>query len=211
MRKLNLILIIAIVFSLALLGSQIYAQQGGGQQGGQQGGGQQFQQRQPPTPEQIAQMAERRMQMIMERLKLSDSDPESVVIKQQIEALTKLRTDQGQKSRTQMDALQKAMDAKPISKTDLSKALKEYKKTRADQRTAYEATEAEFLGILSAEQEANLTLMGVVNSDSGGMGFGGFRGGTGGPGQDQGGQRQGNQQRQRNQQGQGNQPGVQPN
>ena len=84
--------------------------------------------------------------------------------------------------------------------------------SRADQRVAYEAAEAEFLGILSTEAEATLTTMGIVNSDGGGgMGFGGFRGGPGGPGQDQGGQRQGNQQRQRNQQGQGNQPGVQPN
>jgi hypothetical protein len=210
MKKLNLILIIAIVFSLALLGSQIYAQQGQGG-GGQQGGGQQFQQRQPPTSEQMAQMAARRIQTIMERLKLSDSDPESVVIKQQIEALTKLRTEQGQKSRTQMDALQKALDAKPISKTDLSKALKEYKKARAEQKADYEKAETEFLGILTAEQEANLTLMGIVNGDGGGaMMFGGFR--PGGPGQDQGGQqRQRNQQGQGNQRQQGNQPGVQQN
>jgi len=205
MKKLNLILIIAIVFSLALLGSQIYAQQGGA---GQQGGGQQFQQRQQPTPEQMAQMEARRIQMIMERLKLSDSDPESAVIKQQIEALTKLRTEQGQKSRTQMDALQKALDAKPISKTDLAKALKDYKKNREDQRAAYEAAEAEFLGILTPEQEAILTTMGIVNSDGGGgMMFGGFRGGPGGPGQGgpgQGARRQGNQQ-------QGNQPGGQQN
>jgi hypothetical protein len=210
MKKLNLILIIAIVFSLALLGSQIYAQGGGGQQGGQQGGGQQFQQRQPPTPEQIAQMAARRTQMIKDRLKQSGvSEEESTVIMSQIEPLTKLRTDQGVVLGTLMTALQTAITAKDTKQ--IKSALKAYKDKRAEQKIAYEKAEAELLGILSTEAEATLTTMGMVNSDGGGMGFGGFRGGPGGPGQDQGGQqRQRNQQGQGNQQRQGNQP-VQPN
>ena len=197
MRKLNLILIIAIVFSLGLLGSQIYAQQGGGgQQGGQQGGGQQFQQRQQFTPE---QMAERRMTMIKDRLKLSDAD--FTAIKPNIEAFTKIRTAQGEELRPKIDALQKAADAKDAKL--MASALKAYKDKRTEQKAAYEKAETDFLKFLAdlpVEIEANLTLMGIVSSD-GGMGFGGFR--PGGPGQDQGGQRQGGQ-RQGNQQGQGN-------
>ncbi len=192
MKKLNLILIIATVFGIVLLGSQIYAQQEGG---GQQRGGQQFQQRQQFDPQ---QMMERRMQMIMERLKLTPE--ESAVIKPKIEALTKLRMDQGQDSRPLMEALQKAIDAKDAKL--MASALKAYKDKRAEQKAAYEKAEKELLEILSVEQEANLTLMGVVNSDGGGMMFGGFR--PGGPGQGgpgQGGQRQGNQQRRDNQPG----------
>lgn len=172
---------------ILLTTSLILAQQGGGQppQGPQQ---------RPQFDPQ--QMMERRMQQIMERLNLSPE--ESAIIRPKIESLTRMRMEQGQELRPLMEALQKAVDAKDSKQ--IASALKAVKDKRAEQKKAYEKAEQELLELLTIEQEANLTIMGVVNSDGMGMMFGGFRAGGPGQGPDQGGQRQrqGDQQRRGN-------------
>jgi hypothetical protein len=181
MKKFNLALMILLVLGMTLITVHlIYAQ------AQQRDGGQNPQrQRQAFDPQ---QMMERRMQQIMERLKLSDE--ETKVIKPQIEALTNMRMEQGRETRDVMDKLQKAIDAK--EKTPIEVALKAVKAKRIEQKEKYEKAEKELIELLTVEQEANLTLMGVVNSDGGGMGFRGGPGGPGGPGGNPPGQ--GNQQ-----------------
>ncbi len=189
MKKISIILVIAIGFSVLLLASHlIYAQQQGGQRPAPN------QQQRPQFDPQ--QMMERRMQQIMERLNLSPE--ESAIIRPKIESLTRMRMDQSQEMRPLMEALQKAVDAKDSKQ--ITSALKAVKDKRAEQKRAYEEAEQELLELLTVEQEANLTLMGVVNSDGMGMMFGGFRMGGPGQGPDQGGQRQrqGDQQRRGN-------------
>jgi len=186
MKKINLILAIIIGFGMILLVSHlIYAQQ--------QGGGQPPQNPQQRPQFDPQQMMERRMQQIMERLKLSDE--ESAIIKPKIESLTRMRMEQGQELRPLMEALQKALDSKDTKQ--ITSALKAVKDKRAEQKQAYEKAEQELLELLTVEQEANLTVMGVVNSDGIGMMFGGFRPGGPEQGREQR-QRQGNQQRQGN-------------
>lgn len=189
MKKINIILAITICLGMILLvANLIYAQQ--------QGGGQPPQGPQQRPQFDPQQMMERRMQQIMERLNLTPE--ESAIIKPKIESLTRMRMDQGQEIRPLMEALQKAVDAKDSKQ--IASALKAVKDKRAEQKKAYEKAEQELLELLTVEQEANLTVMGVVNSDGMGMMFGGFRAGGPGQGPDQGGQRQrqGNQQRQGN-------------
>jgi hypothetical protein len=185
MKKLNLTLTFLLVLGMTLITVHLISAQAQQRDGGQnpqrqrQGQGQAF------DPK---QMMERRMQQIMERLKLSDE--ETKVIKPQIEALTNMRMEQGLVTRDLTDKLQKAIDTK--DKDQIKTALDAVKAKRKDQKEKYDAAEKELIGengILTVEQEAILTVMGVVNSDGGGMGF---RGGPGGPGGNPPGQ--GNQQ-----------------
>lgn len=178
MKKLNLTLTILLVFGIVLLGSQIiYAQQGqqGQQRNNRQGDRPQF------DPQ---QMMERMIKQVIERLKLSEE--ESAVIKPQIENLMKMRTDQSQGMRDLLDKLQKAIDAKDTDQ--IKTALTAVKAKRAENKSAIEKAEKELTELLTLEQEATLTVLGIVNSDGMGMGF---RGGPGGPGGNN--QRQGNQ------------------
>jgi len=184
MKKFNLILTSILVVGIVLLSTNfIYAQQRDNT------GRRQNQDRPQFDPK---QMMERRMQQIMERLKLNEE--ETAVIKPQIEALTNMRMEQGTETRELMDALQKAVDAKDEKQTGT--ALAAVKAKREEQKAKYEKAEKGLIELLSVEQEANLTIMGVVNSDGMGMGMGFRMGGPGGaPGQPGGNrpQRQDNQ------------------
>ncbi len=110
------------------------------------------------TPE---QMMERRMQQIIERLKLSNE--ETAVLKPKIEALMNLRMEQGREMRELISNLQKAIDAKDTNQMKAS--LNAIKAKREEQRKKLENAESEITELLTIEQEANLTILGVINSD----------------------------------------------
>jgi hypothetical protein len=181
MRKTGFILTSILVIGIVLLSTHfIYAQQRDNRR--------QQQDRPQFDPQ---QMMQRMMERIMERLKLSEE--ESAVIKPQIESIMNLRTKQASEMRDLMDALQKAIDAK--DEKQIGTALTAIKTKRLEQKTASEKAEKELIELLTVEQEANLTLLGVVNSDGMGMGFRFGQPGGNPPGQPGGNrpQRQGNQ------------------
>jgi hypothetical protein len=175
------ILVLVIGLSLALV-SIILAQQPDQQQGGNQmrPGGPQNRQFDPEA------MLKQRVDRTMEQLKLPEQ--EAAVIKPMIEKMMRTRMEQSQKTRDLMNSLREAVNAKDSGKVKSSLAA--IKAKRGEDRTQIEKMEKELTEIISTEQEAALTLAGVLNSDGMGMGMG--FGGPGGPG--------GNR-------GQGNQPG----
>jgi len=181
MRKLNYALILVLVFGLSLtILSVVLAQQGTGQAGANRQNRQNQQQRTPMDPEAMIQQM---LGRTLEPLKLSDE--ETTVLKPKIEAIMRLRMEQSQATRTLISSLREAINAK---NTDQVKAkLKEIKAKREENRKKIEALEEELIGgkdqvgLLSLDQEALLTVSGIVNSDGGGGFFGGF-GGPGGPG-----------------------------
>jgi len=186
MKKLNRILIIAIVSGIALMAVNMILAQEEEQppQPPQQGQQQRQQQRQQFDPQ---QMMERRMQQIIEQMKLSED--ETTVLKPMIKNLMNMRMEQSRESRTLLDNLQKAINAK--DETQIKTALDAVKSKRNEQKATTEKAEKELMDLLTVVQEANLTIMGVVNSD--GMGMVMARpGGPGGPGQNpqRGGSRQ---------------------
>jgi len=178
MRKLSFMPTFILVFSMILLtAGLIFAQQRGADRPNQ------------PRDRQFdpEQMMQRRMQQIIENLKLSEE--EAAVLKPMIENTQRMRMSQTQETRTLMDNLQKAIDAKDTNK--IKSELTALKAKRAEQRAALDKAEKDLIELLTLDQEAALTVMGVVNSDGMGMGFR-FGGppGQGSPGQGpQGGQR----------------------
>lgn len=161
MKRVNRILMCLVVLSFVLMTTNmLFAQQ----ESREQERGDRPPQMQGPQMD-PAQMMERRMQQILERLKLSNE--ESAILKPKIEALMNLRMEQGREMRDLINNLQKAIDAKD---TNLMKAsLTAIKAKREEQRKKLEKAESEITELLTIEQEANLTILGVINSD----GFGG--------------------------------------
>jgi len=175
MRKLNYALILVLVFGLSLtILSVVLAQQDTGQAGGNRQNRQNRQQRVQMDPE---AMIQQRLGRILEQLKLSDE--ETTVLKPKIEAIMRLRIEQSQAMRTLMNSLREAVNAKNADQVKAK--LAEIKAKRAEDRKKADAAEEELLSLLTLDQEALLTVSGIVNSDSGGSFFGGF-GGPGGPG-----------------------------
>ncbi len=182
MKKFNFILTSILVVGMVLLSTHfIYAQQRDNT------GRRQNQDRPQFDPK---KMMERRMQQIMERLKLDEE--ETAIIKPKIEALTNMRMAQSTETGGLMEALQKAVDEK--DEKQIGTALAAVKAKREEQKAKYEEAEEGLIELLTVDQEANLTIMGVVNSDGMGMGF--RFGAPGGGNRQPGGnrpQRQGNQ------------------
>lgn len=181
---------LAIGLSLALV-SIIFAQQ----PGGDRVGGNRTRPDGPPDRQFDPEaMMKRMMDRTMEQLKLSEE--EAAVIRPMVEKIMRTRMEQGQKTRELMNSLREAVNAKNSEK--IKSTLAEIKTKREKDRIQMEGMEKELTELLTIEQEAALTLSGVVNSDGMGMGFfGGGPGGPGGPGGTGG---------QRNQR-QGDQPG----
>jgi hypothetical protein len=174
MRKLNYALILVLVFglSLTILGV-VLAQQDTGQAGGNRQNRQNQQQRTPMDPEvMIQQMLGR----TLEPLKLSDE--ETKVLKPKIEAIMRIRMTQSQETRTLVNSLREAINAKDTDKVKSSLAA--IKSKREGNKKKTEAMEKDLTDLLTLDQEALLTVSGIVNSDGGGGFFGGF-GGPGGP------------------------------
>ncbi|MBM3212108.1 hypothetical protein FJZ33_07810 [Candidatus Poribacteria bacterium] len=137
-------------------------------------------------------MMKRMIDRTMEQLKLPEE--EATVIRPMVEKIMRTRTEQSQKTRELMNSLREAVNAKNNEK--IKSTIAEIKAKREKDRAQLDGMEKELTELLTIDQEAALTLSGVVNSDGMGMGFfGGGPGGPGGPGT--GGQRnprQGDQQ-----------------
>ncbi len=181
MKKVGFLLTLALVFILTLvMTSIIAAQQPPAQQGGERmrQGGPQDRQFDP------AEMMKRRLDQIMEQLK--PSEDEAAVLKPMIEKILQTRMDQSREMRDLTNGLREAVNAKDTEK--IKSSLANIKAKREANRLKMEAMEKELGELLTLEQEATLTLAGVVNSDGMGGFFGGFGGpgGPGGPGQDRG-------------------------
>ena len=163
MRKLNRLLVFVLVVGLVLTAAYVIsAQQGGGARG--QGG----QQRRQFDPE---QMMDRRIQNIMEELNLPEE--EAAVLKPRIESLLRMRMDQSREIGESIEALRQAIDAKDAGQ--IKAKLDEVKAKRKEHREKTETLEKELVELLTLEQEAQLTVSGVVNSDGFGFPRGGFR------------------------------------
>jgi hypothetical protein len=95
-----------------------------------------------------------------------------------------MRINQSRVMRDLIDALQKAIEAK--NDMQIQTKLTEVKTTRKEHKAKVEKLEQELIELLTLNQEAQLTVSGVVNSD----GTGGFFGGSRGQGQQRPGQGQ---------------------
>ena len=180
MRKYNRLLAFVLVVGLVLTTAYIISAQQGDERrrrpGGQREGRRQF------DP---AEMMKRRVERIMEQLKLSDD--EATVLKPEIEGLLQTRTKQSSEMRTLISDLQKAIDAK--DNAQMKEKLELVKAKRKGHKAQAEKLEKELVELLTLKQEAQLTIAGIVNSDGSGL-FGGFggqgrrgqRGGQGRPG-----------------------------
>lgn len=174
MKKLNRILIIAIVSVISMMAvNMILAQEEEQPPQPPQPPQQRQQQRQQFDPQ---QMMERRMQQIIGQLKLSED--ETAVLKPMIQNLMNMRMEQSRELRTLLDNLRKAINTKDESQ--IKTALDAVKSKREAQKSSIEKAEKELIELLTVVQEANLTIMGVVNSDGSGI-FMGTR--MGAPGQ----------------------------
>ena len=123
-----------------------------------------------------AQMAERQTQRAIENLNLSDE--ESTVLVPRIKAIAQHRLQQRQALRPLTQALRTAVDGE--NQVEIKSALDALKAQQDEQKTKAEALEKELVELLTLRQEAQLTIAGVVNSDSGFGGFSGRRGRLGG-------------------------------
>ena len=119
-----------------------------------------------------AQMAERQTQRAIEGLNLSDE--EAAVLVPRIKAIAQHRLQQRQELRPFTEALRTAVDGE--DNTQIRAALKSFKAQQAAQKTTVKALETELVELLTVRQEAQLTIAGIVNNDSGFGGFGDRRG-----------------------------------
>ena len=199
----RLIYSLVFVFVVGLLISTlsiVSAQQDQVQQGTGQGDpNQQRRQGQQQRPQMDPEaMIKQMLGRITEQLKLKDD--ESSVITPMIEKIMRARMSQSQETRELVNSLREVINAKDIEatkKTDQIKAkLTQLKAKREENKKKSEAMEKELIEVLTPEQEALLTVSGIVNSDSSG-----FMGGFAGPGGPVGNRGPGNQ---------GNQGGNQP-
>ncbi len=123
-----------------------------------------------------AQMVERMVDRSVEPLNLSAD--ETAVLKPKIKAIFQTRMEQGQQMREVTQSLQTAIGTK--DEAQIKAKLAAVKAKRQENKAKIEAMEKDLVELLTLNQEAQLTVSGVVNSDGGGGGFGG--GGFGGRG-----------------------------
>lgn len=165
MRRVTFVITMFLTFAFLLV--TVWAQQA--EQGEQERrqGRPQFN-REPPRfdPE---EMIQRTVQRSIEQLKLSEE--EVAVIKPMIESIIQTRMEQAQRMRELFDTLRQAVDNKDV--TTIKNTLAQIKSKREENRARMETLEAQLIELLTPEQEAILTLAGVVNADAGGF-FGGF-------------------------------------
>lgn len=160
----RLIYPLMFVLAVSIIGIVSAQQQGAGQRGpGPQG--------QPPPQIDPETMIQRTLERALEQLKLSEE--ESAVLKPKIEVIIRTRMEQSQKMRDLVDSLREAVDAKNTE--GIKSKLAEIKSKRKEHRAKVEALEEQLIELLTPEQEAILTVSGIVNSDGFGF-FGFFRG-----------------------------------
>ena len=119
-----------------------------------------------------AQMAERQTQRAIEGLNLSDE--EATILVPKIKTIAQHRLQQRQELRPFTQALRTSVDSG--DNTQIKTALKSFKAHQAAQKEKTEALEKDLVELLTVRQEAQLTIAGIVNNDSGFGGFGGRRG-----------------------------------
>jgi hypothetical protein len=180
MRKLNCMLLFMLTAILLLMAVNIISAQQSenqrqpGQRQGRQGNQNQQQrnqgQRQEGQQVDPAQTLNQMMERALGQLNLSET--EAAVIKPKMQLVLQSRIDQSTEMRELTRTLRDVIDAK---NSELIKSkLAVLKAKRKEQKAKAEALEAELIELLSVEQEAQLTILGVVNSDSAE-----FRGGRG--------------------------------
>lgn len=172
MRKFNRLLAFVLVVGLVLTTAYfISAQQDTRRQRPQREGRRQM------DP---AEMMKRRVERVMEQLKLPDD--EAAVLKPEIEGIMQTRTKQSTGMRTLISDLQKAIEAKDDVR--MKEKLELVKAKRKEHKAQAEKLEKKLVELLTLKQEAQLTIAGIVNSDGSGLfgGFGGQRGMRGGQG-----------------------------
>ena len=123
-----------------------------------------------------AQMVERQTQRAVENLNLSDE--ETAVLVPRIRAIAQHRLQQRQELRPFAQTLRTSVDAG--DRAQIKAALKSFKAHQAAQKEKAEALEKDLVDLLTVRQEAQLTIAGIVNNDSGFSGFGNRRGRIGG-------------------------------
>ena len=119
-----------------------------------------------------AQMAERQTQRAIEGLNLSDE--EAAILVPKIKTIALHRLQQRQELRPFTQTLRTSVDGE--DNTQIKAALKSFKAHQAAQKEKAEALEKDLVELLTVRQEAQLTIAGIVNNDSGFGGFGGRRG-----------------------------------
>ena len=124
----------------------------------------------------IAEMVERQTERAIENLNLSDE--ETTILVPRIKAIAQHRLQQRQELRPFTQALRTSVDGG--DRAQIKAALKSFKAHQAAQKEKTEALEKELVELLTVRQEAQLTIAGIVNNDSGFGGFGGRRGRIGG-------------------------------
>jgi len=176
------VLVVGLVLTTAyLLSAQQDQRQGRPRQGPGQGPNGERPQFDP------AEMVQRMVDRSVEPLNLSAD--ETAVLKPKIKAILQTRMEQGQQMREVVQSLQTAIDTK--DEAQIKAKLAAVKAKRQENKAKIEAMEKDLVELLTLNQEAQLTVSGVVNSDGGGGGFGGFGGGGfGGRGGGPGGNRQ---------------------
>ena len=120
----------------------------------------------------IAEMVERQTQRAIENLNLSDE--ETAILVPRIKAIAQHRLQQRQESRPLTQALRTAVDGG--DSTQIKDALKTFKAQQSTQKEKAKTLEKDLVELLTVRQEAQLTIAGIVNNDSGFGGFGGRRG-----------------------------------
>ncbi len=119
-----------------------------------------------------AQMAERQTERAIEGLNLSDE--EATILVPKIKAIAQHRLQQRQDLRPFTQTLRTSVD--DGDSTQIKAALKSFKAHQAAQKEKAEALEKDLVELLTVRQEAQLTIAGIVNNESGFGGFGGRRG-----------------------------------
>ena len=122
----------------------------------------------------IAEMVERQTERAIEDLNLSDE--ETTILVPKVKAIAQHRLQQRQELRPFTQALRTSVDSGDSAQIKAS--LKSFKAHQAAQKKKAEALEKDLVELLTVRQEAQLTIAGIVNNDSGG--FGGRRGRIGG-------------------------------
>jgi hypothetical protein len=163
MRKLNHLLVFVLVVGLVLTSVHIISAQM--QQGGRQRGTGQQQRRQRDPEEMLNRMLERTMGQ------LNLSEEETAVLQPMIKGLLEERMNQSTKRRELINAMREAIDAKNSEQVQAN--LKEIKDLLKKHKEKTGKMEKELVELLTVAQEAQLTVSGVVNSDSSGFQFGG--------------------------------------
>lgn len=157
-RKFLIIFIVAVGLMLAISCIISAQQQQRGTRGqSNQRGGRQI------DPETIVQQ---RVDRTLNQLNLSEV--EKGVLKPKIEGILRTRQEQNLEMRGLTDELQKALNAKDDEQ--IKSRLEEVKAKRKEHKAKIELLENELIDLLTVEQEAWLTVLGIINGGD----FGGF-------------------------------------